>query len=201
MDQFDLEVHPSVYPPSEDSFLLYDSVSIDSSDVVLDMGCGAGILALKAAKLGKQVVAVDVSWDAVANTEFNLARNNLSHKCTVIQSDLTSAIDDSARFSLIACNPPYVPASDDRTQLDHALVGGKVGIEFTLRLIAAVRPHLIDGGSMYLVVTSIGNFDLITEKMAKEGLSVERIARRRMFFEELSVLRGRVQEDYKETVL
>jgi release factor glutamine methyltransferase len=195
MDEFDLEVHPSVYPPSEDSFLLYDSVSIEASDVVLDIGCGAGILTLKAAKRGKQVVAIDVSWDAVANTESNLLRNNLSHKCTVIQSDLTSALDNRARFSVVACNPPYVPASEDRTELDHALVGGEVGTELTLSLITAIKPHLLCGGSIYTVVTSLGNPDLVKETMGNEDLVVEVVARKSMFFEELSVLRGRVIED------
>ncbi|MHA1961682.1 MAG: HemK2/MTQ2 family protein methyltransferase [Candidatus Thorarchaeota archaeon] len=201
MDEFDLEVHPSVYPPSEDSFLLYDSVVIEDSDVVLDMGCGTGILALKAAKRGKRVIAVDVSGDAVANTQHNLARNDLSHKCTVLQSDLTSSLDEYAKFSVVTCNPPYVPAGEDRTKLDHALVGGEVGTEFTIRLVGAVRQHLFEAGSIYVVVTSLGDPNQITEVMENTGLVVDVIARRKMFFEELSVLRGKVVEGWRETVL
>lgn len=48
---------------------------------VLDMGCGAGILGILAAKMGAaQVLCIDIEENAVQNTLENASRNQLSHK-------------------------------------------------------------------------------------------------------------------------
>lgn len=49
---------------------------------VLDYGCGSGILAIAAAKLGAQTVdAVDIDPDAVAATQHNAQRNHSTLRC------------------------------------------------------------------------------------------------------------------------
>lgn len=48
---------------------------------VMDYGCGSGILALAAAKLGaKQVIAIDYDPQAVTATQMNAEKNQLKHK-------------------------------------------------------------------------------------------------------------------------
>lgn len=49
--------------------------------IVIDYGCGSGILAMVAAKLGaKQVYAVDIDPQAIVAAEDNISRNTLSDK-------------------------------------------------------------------------------------------------------------------------
>ena len=69
---------------------------------VLDFGCGSGILALAAAKLGAQpVVAIDIDPQALKATEQNRAANDISPKQVRVAD--VSAIAGQ-RFSVIVAN-------------------------------------------------------------------------------------------------
>ncbi|GHV26588.1 ribosomal protein L11 methyltransferase [Clostridia bacterium] len=71
-------------------------------DTVLDVGCGSGILAIAAAKLGaRDVLACDFDPDAVKVADENIERNNLTGTVVTRVSNLmTGFADDSetARF-------------------------------------------------------------------------------------------------------
>lgn len=70
---------------------------------VLDVGTGTGIIALCLAKLGRPVVASDLSRGAVRTALANARRHGVALDCR--QSDLLESID--GRFDLIVFNPPY----------------------------------------------------------------------------------------------
>lgn len=192
IDDFEITVYPNVYPPAEDSFLLYDALRIEKEDTFLEIGCGSGIITLKAAKHAQRVVAVDISSEAVRNTIENLRRNNLLHKCNVIKTNLLDAFKKGAKFSKIVWNPPYLPKDDNTTSLDHALVGGRVGIELSLRLVEQVPLYMNRGGILYLVVSSIGNVKRIREMMELVGMKVRITHHESLFFEELQVIQGTI---------
>ena len=71
---------------------------------VLDLGCGAGLLALTCAQAGARVTAVDINPDAVAATSRNARKNGLSVDCK--QSNQFASVADQ-RFDLVVINPPY----------------------------------------------------------------------------------------------
>jgi ribosomal protein L11 methyltransferase len=64
--------------PTTASCLRAVAQSVKKEDTVLDVGCGSGILALAAAKMGAIVDACDSDEISVANTEENFAQNKLS---------------------------------------------------------------------------------------------------------------------------
>ncbi len=70
---------------------------------VLDLGTGTGLLAVCLARMGRNVVATDLSAAAVHNALANAARHGVRFDCH--QSDLLSSV--TGRFDLIAFNPPY----------------------------------------------------------------------------------------------
>ena len=81
---FSLSVRRGVFAPTSTSKTLADALEIDESDTVIDVGCGSGVLAFVAAKLGaKKVYGCDLSAPAVQH-----ARRN-----AVLTADSGSAFD------------------------------------------------------------------------------------------------------------
>ncbi len=72
---------------------------------VLDLGCGSGILAIAAAKLGAaQVLALDIDPVAVEATRQNAEQNGAADRITVQEGSLESLIASARRFDLIVVN-------------------------------------------------------------------------------------------------
>jgi release factor glutamine methyltransferase len=183
-------VFQGVYPPSEDTYLLIDALDIRQDDVFLEVGCGAGLITLTAAKLSHNIVSVDSSFEAVHNTLENLKRNDLCNNCHVVESDLLSAFASSVKFSLIVFNPPYLPQDDEHTSLDHALIGGQAGTELTQRFIREAAEHLLINGRIFVVVSNLANIESIRLTMNMCGFVVDTVSEESLFFEKIQVLRG-----------
>ena len=140
----------------------------DRTHDVLDLCTGNGSLAVLAALAWPdvQVVATDLSADALAVAAQNVARHGLQQRITLAQGDGFSALQNlsknSARsFDLILCNPPYVNQSsmltlplEYRAEPALALAGGADGMDFIRPLLSQAAQHLNDDG---VLVLEIGN--------------------------------------------
>lgn len=118
---------------------------------VLDVGCGAGTLALIAARRGAaSVVGVDISPRAVAVARFNARLNGLDAR--FVEGDLTAPVGD-ARFDLVVSQPAFIARPPDvaASTFAHA---GPVGDELALRLLGELGARLAPGGSAVLLVQS-----------------------------------------------
>ncbi len=72
---------------------------------VLDLGCGSGILAIAAAKLGaSRVLALDMDNLALDATRENAAANNVAHQVLVERGSLESVLGSARRFDLALVN-------------------------------------------------------------------------------------------------
>ncbi len=72
---------------------------------VLDLGCGSGILAIAAAKLGAaKVIALDIDPISVRATEFNAWQNNVTDKISAYQGSLDTILHSARRFDLLLAN-------------------------------------------------------------------------------------------------
>jgi ribosomal protein L11 methyltransferase len=61
---------------------------VRTGDTVIDAGCGSGVLAIAAARLGAaRVIAIDNDPQAIANADDNVARNGAVGRVTVIEGD------------------------------------------------------------------------------------------------------------------
>ncbi|MHA1637253.1 MAG: HemK2/MTQ2 family protein methyltransferase [Candidatus Thorarchaeota archaeon] len=187
---WDFILFDGVYPPSEDTFLLLDAVNVSEDDIVLEVGCGSGFITVNLCKIVEKLVALDISLDAVRNTQENLRKNNLSNKCGVIQSNLLKGLSPNCKFSVILFNPPYLPKEDFETKMDQALVGGSVGIEITERFIHGAVMHLQENGSLYVVVSSLADTSKIKQILCQYGFQITTVAEENVFFETLYVLKG-----------
>jgi ribosomal protein L11 methyltransferase len=69
------------------------------SDTVIDVGCGSGILAIAAGKLGaKEIIAVDIDENAVNTARENLRLNGLSERSDVRHGDLIKVVPEKAEL-------------------------------------------------------------------------------------------------------
>jgi SAM-dependent methyltransferase len=114
---------------------------------VLDLGCGAGSLALVGAARGARLaVGVDVSDRAIALARFN-ARLNAS-PARFHAGDLTAPVRTD-RFDLVVGQPPYV-AQPSGVAATTYLHGGARGDELALRFAAAAAGALAERGRALL---------------------------------------------------
>jgi ribosomal protein L3 glutamine methyltransferase len=126
---------------------------------VLDICTGNGSLAVLAALAYPevQVVAADISSEALEVARINVARHQLQARIQVVASDGFSAVPGI--FDLIVCNPPYVneqsmaqlPA-EYRAEPTLALAGGPDGMRFVRQLLREAPLHLAEYGVLVLEV-------------------------------------------------
>jgi methylase of polypeptide subunit release factors len=147
-DEADARFDP-VMGPGATTFELWRAVAVPRGARVLDVGCGAGSLALAAARHGaREVVGIDLDRRAVAYSQLNARLNDVPN-ATFEAGDLLEPVRGRS-FDLVLSQPPFVmqPPSLDATTYLH---GGSRGDELTLRLLAAL-PSVIapDGRALVL---------------------------------------------------
>ncbi len=79
---------------------------------ILDVGTGSGAIAVALAKKveGAEVVAVDISDEALRVAAENVARH--SANVTLVKADALGDMTHLGQFDIIVSNPPYIPQSD-----------------------------------------------------------------------------------------
>lgn len=70
--------------------------NVQVDDLVVDVGCGSGVLSIASLLLGaRHVLAYDLDEVAVNSTKANATLNRVDHEVDVLQSDLLSRITDT----------------------------------------------------------------------------------------------------------
>ena len=157
----DFKVSPATLIPRPETELLVDlalqRIPTQGAFRVLDMGTGSGAIALSIAHTRPyiEVVAVDVSQDALEVAHENALRLN-ANNVHLLRSDWFSALHGE-RFDLIVANPPYVATADVhlaqgdlRFEPLGALASGGDGLDDIRRICAQAKAHLHPGGWLLL---------------------------------------------------
>ncbi len=105
-----LETDSEIFSPSaadRGTLAMLSLADISENDVVLDLGCGCGIVGIYAAHITapENVVMCDISEKAVGISRLNAELNGVSG-VTVVQSDGLAEIQRTD-FTVILSNPPY----------------------------------------------------------------------------------------------
>ncbi len=123
---------------------------------VLDLCTGSGCLAILAAMVfpNAKVDAVDLSEDALALADENVADHDLVDRIELLQGDLFAPLE-GRRYDLIVTNPPYVDAeamaglpAEYRHEPPLAFAGGPDGLDIVRRILAEAPAHLTPSGGM-----------------------------------------------------
>lgn len=171
-------VDPRVLIPRPDTEALVETALSRSEHVSLsmrqlDLCTGSGCVAITMARQRPtaQVIATDVSTDALAVARENAYRLG-AYNVTFIESDLFSALapdEDPSRlpgapelFDVITANPPYIPSGDiaglmaDVRDFEPrlALDGGPDGLDLIRRIITESFGRLASGGVLAIEIES-----------------------------------------------
>jgi methylase of polypeptide subunit release factors len=115
----------------------------------LDLGCGAGAVALVLSKRSGVVVATDINQRALALARFNTRLNGVGN-IDVREGSLFEPVSKE-RFDLIASQPPFVPQSS-RGKASEFMAGGERGDALPLAVLTTAPDHLVPGGRAVLFI-------------------------------------------------
>jgi release factor glutamine methyltransferase len=135
---------------------------------LLDMGTGAGPIAIATAAAGAHVTACDINPRAVALARANVELNRVDAE--VIESDLFGALPPR-RFDLICFNIPFY-ARDPVDHLEAAFFAGR-DLETVRRFAAGCPQHLSADGHVVVIFSEDCNGDAIIRVFAERGLCLE----------------------------
>lgn len=107
----------------------------DFGNTLLDMGSGYGAIGLTIALLNPHIelTCADVNTRALSLCKENAKKLSLSSRVTCLQSDVYQNIE--GLYDSIVSNPPI-----------------RAGKKVTYAIYSGAKDHLIDGGSLYIVV-------------------------------------------------
>ena len=115
--------------------LIRSRLPLDLYGDILDLGCGIGTIGLTLAYLLPHVnlICVDVNTRALALAQENAKRLQISNRVRCLQSDVYSGVE--GQFNYIVSNPPI-----------------RAGKKVTYAMYEGALEHLIDGGSLIIVI-------------------------------------------------
>jgi ribosomal protein L3 glutamine methyltransferase len=134
----------------------YPELVESAADICTGSGC-LGVL-LAQAYPSAAIDVVDISPDAIAVCNINIANYGLQDQITAIQSDMFNALE-GRQYDLIISNPPYVDAPSMATlpreyqnEPQIALGSGLAGLDHTHTILREAANHLNDNGVLMVEI-------------------------------------------------
>jgi len=163
-----LRQDPEVFKPTLTTSFLTDQIDRRhlQGSTVLDLGCGAGPIAIGIALSGAQhVYAVDLMQQACELARSNAALNGVSDRVTVARGDLFAPVEGT-KFDLIVDDVSGVAEEVARFSSWFPWsvpTGGADGTSHTVRMLRASPDYLRPGGYLLFPVLSLSRFSNVVE--------------------------------------
>lgn len=87
MEEDSLIARDDVYSPSEDTYLLLDSLE-KGDGFAIDVGTGIGIIGIELAKKGWDVISTDINYSAIKNALENVKKEEVMEQIQCLSADL-----------------------------------------------------------------------------------------------------------------
>jgi methylase of polypeptide subunit release factors len=158
-----------VPPPS--TIELARLLDVRPGERVLELGCGTGLLAIAAAKLGAgRVVAVDLDGKALDATVKNVDLNGFSDRIKVRAGSWYEALKAGERFDVIIAQPPQTPGP----RPFGPRYGGAEGARHLLAVVEGAPARLDpQRGRLWMVAISIANIPELLAQLRERFKRVE----------------------------
>ena len=126
---------------------------------ILDIGTGSGAIAISLAREfeNAEILAIDISEDAIKVANKNVKDRNLDKRINLKKTTFENIEDD---FDLIVSNPPYLTQKEIQNLSNEikkfepkiALFGGKDGLNFYREFAKKIDKNLSNGGYLILEI-------------------------------------------------
>jgi ribosomal protein L11 methylase PrmA len=145
--------------PSTRLLLIELAARLRGGETVLDVGCGSGVLAISAAKLGaKRVTAVDIRDVAVKTTLANASRNGVA---AIIEGSADPIGQLGRQFDVVVANIGAQPLIDMATEMQSCLnPEGWIGL-------SGLSP-----AQLSIVAAAYGQLDVVTTPQLDDWAAV-----------------------------
>ena len=204
----------NVYVPSEDTFLLIDSLELELDNIniksyfnnkekinTIELGCGNGLVSCSfLSKLNQNNInhyCIDINKDALNLTKKLLSYYNLNKNIFFLESDLFDSIDKNITFDIIIFNPPYVTTDDDEYKralkekdIYAAWAGGKKGSETINKFVDKLKGRINNKSIIFLLLSKENDYNLIINNlMTQYDFKFELLMRKQFKNEKLAVFK------------
>jgi len=178
---FELKVGPATFRPSTISMLLAEAMEIEDKSVVVDAGCGSGILSIVAAKLGAgRVYGVDAAEGTVEVATANAESQGVADRIQFFQGDMFDALADVETADVVIGDVSGIP--DELASVSgwfpSGLAGGPTGAELPMRMLEEAKRILRKGGKLLLPTGSLQDESSIMDKARSAFGSIRMLTER-----------------------
>lgn len=153
----DIQMIQEVFCPAygEGSHQLAGCMNVQDGEKVLEIGTGAGALAILAAKKASAVTATDISSFAVACARQNIENHQQQqHKIDLRHGDLFEPLAETEKFSLIIFNLPFMEGQP-QTPLEIAMYDQDY--QTMSGFLQNAHKHLLKDGRVLIAFSTAGN--------------------------------------------
>jgi SAM-dependent methyltransferase len=158
---FTVSLGEGVFHPTHTSRTLAEALEIDPDDVVIDVGCGCGVLSFVAARLGaKRVIGCDLSERAIGIARENAVLLGLQDRVEFRAGDLLQPVRGE-RATVIIGDVSGIPDEIGRLAgwFPDGHAGGPTGAELPAAMLESIRENdcLVPSGRIYLPTGTLQN--------------------------------------------
>ena len=157
VNKFVLDPRPETEGIIEEAIKIYKNNKTHFK--ILDIGTGSGAIAISLAREfeNAEIVAIDISEDAIKVANKNIKDRNLDKRINLKKTTFENIEDD---FDLIVSNPPYLTQKEIKNLSNEikkfepkiALFGGKDGLNFYREFAKKIDKNLSNGGYLILEI-------------------------------------------------
>jgi methylase of polypeptide subunit release factors len=177
----ELIVGPATFRPTTVSYLLAEALDFDEGSIVIDAGCGSGVLSIVAAKLGAgEVYGVDAADGTAEIASANASAHGVAEKTHFFQGDLFDPLPQGLQADVLIGDVSGIPDELARVTgwFPSGLSGGPTGAELPMRMIEEARGFLAKGGRMFLPTGSLQDEESILSRARSAFGTLKQLAER-----------------------
>jgi D-alanine-D-alanine ligase len=166
-----LRIPPGVHVPPPSTIELARLLDVHPGEQVLELGCGAGLLSIAAARLGAgRVVAVDLDGQALDSALKNAGLNGLSDRIELRAGSWYETVRADERFDVIIATPPQTPG---RRPFGPRF-GGADGTKHLLAVVDGAPARLNpEKGRLWIMAMSLANIPEVTIRLRERFSRVD----------------------------